>query len=400
MQADTRNPGRAAGLAAVFASTCLGLVALFMFFPLLLFTLKGRGWSDAAVGAVAATEWLGLALGTPFVAGWVRRLGLRRAFWLSGLLPFGAYLGITLTDWPALWAVLVLFGAVAGSMRWIVAEASVAELANAATRGRTVGLFGTMISLTYIAGPGLLAWVGTEGQAAVWSRWLAVAIAGVGVLAGLGMPALQSHRPADAGGPDDALAGPGAPRLGWRGIADALRQAPLLLAAGALGGFYEAGSTGVLPLYGLDLGLGPERAALLVSACGLGGVLTMAPTGLLADRWPHRRIHLLAAAAAAAASAAMVLVPAWPPLAYAVAATWGGAGGAMYTLAMADAGARGRGVALVNFTAVLVLSYTAGGTVAPLLGGLALSTAPGWGLPGLMLAVALLGWWAVWRSAE
>ncbi|MFO1336796.1 MAG: MFS transporter [Burkholderiaceae bacterium] len=391
MQTDAEGQGRTAGLVAVFASTCLGLVALFMFFPLLLFTLKARGWSDAAVGAVAATEWLGLAVGTPFVAGWVRRLGLRRAFWLSGLLPFGAYLGITLTDSPALWAVLVLVGSVAGSMRWIVAEASVAELARAATRGRTVGLFGTMISLTYIAGPGLLAWVGTEGEAAAWSRWVAVGIAGVGVLAGLGMPALHSHH--------DAAAGPGAPRLGWRGIADALRQAPLLLVAGALGGFYEAGSTGVLPLYGLDLGLGAERAALLVSACGLGGVLTMAPTGLLADRWPRRRIYLLAAAATTVASAAMALVPAWPPLAYAVAAAWGGTGGAMYTLAMADAGARGQGVALVNFTAVLVLSYTAGGTVAPLLGGLALSAAPGWGLPGLMVAVALAGWWAVRRSA-
>ena len=92
-------------------------------------------------------------------------------------------------------------------------------------------------------------------------------------------------------------------------------------------------------------------------------------------------------------------MPAWPPLAYGVAALWGGTGGAMYTLSMADAAARGQGVALVNFTAVLVLSYTAGGTVAPLLGGLALSTMPGWGLPGLMVTVALLGWVAMWRNA-
>jgi MFS family permease len=383
---------RTVALTAVFASTCLGLVALFMFFPLLLFTLKGMGWSDAWVGGVAAIEWLGLAIGTPFVAGWVRRMGLRRAFVVSGLVPFLAYLGITLTPWPALWALLILLSGIAGSMRWIVAEAAVAELANAATRGRTVGLFGTMISLTYIAGPALLAWVGTEGDAAERSRWVAVAIGGLGVLVGLGMPQMDSHR--------DAVGDASAARLGWRGIADAMRAAPLLLVAGALGGFYEAGGTGVLPLYGLALGLGTGMAALLVSACGVGGTLTMAPAGLLADRWPHRRIYLIAAASTALASAAMLLVPHWPPLAYLVAGVWGGSGGAMYTLAMADAGARGKGVTLVNFTAVLVLSYTLGGSAAPLLGGLALSVAPGWGLPVLMTAVALLGWAALWLSAE
>jgi len=391
MKFHDRGGSRLAGLAAVFAATCLGLVALFMFFPLLLFTLKGRGWPDAWVGGVAATEWLGLALGTPFVAAWVRRMGLRRAFLVSGVVPFVAYLAITLTPWPALWALLILVSGIAGSMRWIVAEASVAELAGAATRGRVVGLFGTMISLTYIAGPALLAWVGTEGDAVERSRWTAVAIGGLGVLVGLGMPQMNSHH--------DAAGAPAA-RLGWRGIADALQAAPLLLVAGALGGFYEAGGTGVLPLYGLALGLGTGMAALLVSACGVGGTLTMAPAGLLADRWSHRRVYLLAAGLLALSSLAMLLVPAWPPLAYIVAAIWGGAGGATYTLAMADAGARGTGVALVNFTAVLVLSYTLGGSVAPLLGGLALSAAPGWGLPALMVAVAVIGWVVLWHSTE
>ncbi len=382
------SPPSRAGLAAVFASTCLGLVALFMFFPLLLFTLKARGWSDAAVGGVASVEWLGLAVGAPFVSRWVRRLGLRRAFLLSGLVPFLAFLGITLTDSPALWTVLVLAGGIAGSMRWIVAEASVAEIASSASRGRTVGLFGTMISFTYIVGPALLAAVGTEGEAAQLSRWVAVAIGGLGVLVGLGMPELHSHH---ASGAD-------APRLGWHGIADALRAAPLLLVAGAIGGFYEGGVTGVLPLYGLALNLGSGPSALLVAAGGLGGVLTQAPTGWLADRWPHRRLYFAASAALGLASLAMLLVPDRPALAYVIALVWGGSGGAIYTLAMADAGSRGTGVTLVNFTAVLVLSYTAGGVVAPLLGGVALSLARQWGLPALMTAVACIGLVAIWRD--
>jgi MFS family permease len=370
------------GLVAVFASTFLGLVSLFLFFPLLLFTLKGMGWSDAQVGVVAAAEWLGLALGTPFVAGWVKRLGLRWAFMLSGLIPAAAFVLIALTPWPVLWTLLILLGGMAGSMRWIVAEASVTEMAPPERRGLVVGLFGTMLSLTYVIGPALLAWIGTEGEAAERARWTAVAIAVVGLLCALPVPALDSHRHHR---PEDLP-----PRLGLRGILDALRVAPFLLVAGAVGGFFEAGSTGVLPLYGLAVGMTAGMSALLVSAAGLGGVLTMAPVGILSDRLPMRPLRLACGVLIALASALTLLVPQWPPLGYGVAFVWGGAGGAIYTLAMVDAGRRGKGVELVNFTAVLVLSYTLGGTLAPLLGGLALSLAPGWGLSLLMTAVATL----------
>jgi MFS family permease len=373
------------GLAAIFASTFVSLTSLFLFFPLLLFTLKERGWSDFEVGLVASAEWLGLALGTPFVARWVKRLGLRQAFIVSGLLPFASFIGITLTPWPALWAVLILLGGMAGSMRWIVAEASVTQLAPDDQRGRIVGLFQTMISMTYIVGPGLLAWLGTSGSDAVLARWIAIALAGAGLVFALGVPTVATAAP-------DGLTD--APRLGLNGILDALRAAPVLMVAGALGGFFEAGGSGVLPLYGLALGMSAEKSALLLSACGLGGVLFMAPVGLLADRMPHPPLYRASTAVLVLASAAMPLVSFWQPGAFVIAFLWGGMGGVLYTLAMVDIGHRSQGVALVNFTAVLVLSYTLGGVLAPLLGGAALSLAPLWGLPLVLSAAAALGWLA------
>ncbi|HSI58085.1 MAG TPA: MFS transporter, partial [Ideonella sp.] len=182
-----------------------------------------------------------------------------------------------------------------------------------------------------------------------------------------------------------------APRLGLHGIADALRAAPGLMAAGAVGGFFEAGMSGVLPLYGLAAGFGAAMAALLVSAIGLGSTLTMLPIGELADRWSTRRVLLGCAAINLGATLLLPLVPAWPPLAAVIAFLWGGAGGALYTLSMVDIGHRHQGVALVNTTAVLVLAYTLGGMLAPALGGLALNLAPGWGLPLLLAAAAAAG---------
>jgi hypothetical protein len=80
-----------------------------------------------------------------------------------------------------------------------------------------------------------------------------------------------------------------------------------------------------------------------------------------------------------------------PWLAAPVAFVWGGAGGCLYTLAMIDIGSREQGITLVNSTAVLVMSYTLGGVLAPALGAAALQWSPTLGFPALLVGVALLG---------
>jgi hypothetical protein len=80
-----------------------------------------------------------------------------------------------------------------------------------------------------------------------------------------------------------------------------------------------------------------------------------------------------------------------PALAWPVVFLWGGAGGCLYTLAIIDIGSRETGLTLVNGTAVLVMSYTLGGVLAPALGAWALDVSTAVGFPALMLAVAALG---------
>ena len=93
------------------------------------------------------------------------------------------------------------------------------------------------------------------------------------------------------------------------------------------------------------------------------------------------------------AAALVPLVPQAPWLVWPIVFIWGGAGGSLYTMAMIDIGAREKGITLVNSTAVLVLSYTLGGVLAPVLGAAALQWAPTLGFPVLLLAVAALGVW-------
>jgi hypothetical protein len=66
---------------------------------------------------------------------------------------------------------------------------------------------------------------------------------------------------------------------------------------------------------------------------------------------------------------------------------------------MIDIGSREQGMTLVNSTAVLVLSYTLGGVLAPVLGAAALQWAPVLGFPLVLLATAGLGCWLLRRRS-
>lgn len=369
------------GLFAIFASTFFALVGYFMLVPFLLLRLKSAEVSTAVAGLFAATVWLGVFLTTPFASAVTRRLGRRPTLWLSATIPVLGSLGFLLTQNLAVWFVLMLADGMASGLRWVLAEAVVAEFSSGGRRGRNVGLFETMVGTTFVIGPAVLAWVGPAGDAALWIA--------IGCLAGgLALSALIPPLPAAADGHTA--------RVGAHGVWHALQAHPVIMLAGFVGGFFESGITSILPLYGLALGLGAAAAALLVSASGLGSALTMLPVGMLADRWAdpargRRQMMVVLAAVNLAATGLLPLVAPIGWLAWPLAFLWGGAGGSLYTLAMIDIGSREQGITLINSTAVLVMSYTLGSLAASASSGALLQWAPTVGFPLLLGGVALAG---------
>lgn len=376
------------GLFSIFGSTFLELIGYFMLLPLLLLRLKGADVSTTVAGLFAACGWAGIFLFTPYSSWVAQQLGRREALWLAAGVPAIASLGFAFTNELALWFMLQLLAGAASGLRWVLAEAVVAEFAPPGQRGRYVGFFETMVGTTFVIGPALLVWVGPTTTTALW-----VAIGFI--FAGLAWTFLVPRMPPAA----DALTS----AVGLRGVWHALVQHPIIMLAGFVGGFFESGITSILPLYGLALGLGAAASALLVAASGLGSALMMFPIGLLADRFDdaaagRRTLMVILACVTLIATVTVPLVAHIDWLAWPIVFLWGGAGGSLYTLAMIDIGSRETGVTLVNSTAVLVLTYTLGSMVASASSGALLQWSPAFGFPAVLATVAGLGCLALLRA--
>jgi len=378
------------GLIAVFGSTLFQLCGVFMLLPLLLFLLKRGELSNTVAGLFAATEWLGIFIVTPFASAITRVMGRRNALWLATITPLFTACGFLLTDQLAAWFVLLLLGAMAGGMRWVLAEAFISEFSPPQHRGLLIGAYATLIGMTMVVGPALLAWLGADDPAALR---IVIGFMAIGLVWTAFIPRLPQDHDSDTA------------RVGLVGLWHAVRANPVVMLAGFVGGFFEMGLSSVLPIYGLSLGLPAGEAALLLSLSGLGGMLCAIPAGMVADRFAspelgRRRLMVLLAVLLLISGGMVLAVAQLTTLVWAVALLWGSAGGTLYTLTMFDIGSRETGITLVNSTAVLVLTYTLGALVASSAAGLMLDWSPSVGLSVVLMTVAGGGVLAFARSAR
>ncbi|MCW5625876.1 MAG: MFS transporter [Burkholderiales bacterium] len=363
-------------IARIFVSEFLYVVPFFALTTLVTVRLAGEGVSPWLIGLFGAAGWGSILVTAPLVPKLTRAFGIARAFQWASILGCVA---IPLMLVPSLftWFIAIVLVGAAGGVRWIVAEAWIADIAPPEKLGRLIGAFETMIGGTIVCGPLLLTMTGLHG----WPPFAAATVlAAIAVAVMIGAPDPRSH--------DDA---------GTTVIANLKRvliSAPGLLLAAALGGVFEAGVTAVLPVQAVGLGTTAKIAALLVSVAGAGSLLLHYPLGWLVDRFDRRWIWRTCTGVTVIAAVALLFAPELPHVMWPAAFVFGGFGGGLYTLAMIDAGQRYSGPQLMATTAALVFAYNVGSSAGPALGGLALDAWPDRGLASLMLVLAAL---SVWR---
>ena len=354
-----------APLAGVIATVSVYAVAQGLTYPLLSFILEAQGHSPALIGLSAAMTPLGFICCAPLVPALSRRLGPGATIVASA---FAAALILALIAWTrdiGPWFALRFLLGVAVLPLYIISEVWIMTLAPPERRGRVMGVYTSVISAGFAAGPAILIMVGSEG----WPPFL-IGLAAF-ILCGLCLLAVLPHMPAVEDG-DRAAS-----------VRTFLPRAPVLLFAVFVTAVIEQASLSLLPVYGLGHGMEEARVSALIAVLIAGNVALQVPFGLAAERWSARAV-LLACAAATALGSAVIPLLIETPLIWPLMFLWGATSFGVYTAAIITLGARFAGSMLVAGNSAFALIWGVGGISGPATTGAVMNLIGPEGLPLVM----------------
>lgn len=360
---------RTIGIAVAIACVSLVGVALSLSIPLLTFAMERRGISGTMIGLNTAMGGFATLAVAPGIARAAGVLGVRPL--LIGALVLG---GATILGFAVVgpfWAWFPLrfaFGA-ALAVLFVLSEFWINAFAPERSRGFVMGVYATSLSVGFAAGPAILAMTGAEGLApyAVCAALYGAAALPVLLARGLA-PTLE--QPAEG-----------------RGVVYFILIAPIATVGAFVFGAVETGGFAFLPLFGADIGLRPEHAALLVSMMAIGNIVSQIPIGLVSDRVDRRGLILVLSAASLVCSVGIPLSSGSTTALFVLVSIWGGFVGGLYTVALAHLGARFSGVDLATANAAFVTMYSVGLMAGPPALGLGYDL---WRPHGAFVAIALI----------
>ncbi|MGD9512099.1 MAG: MFS transporter [Geminicoccaceae bacterium] len=316
--------------------------------PLLSLALERAGVSSFAIGLNTAAGGCGIFLVAPFVDWFVRRLGVVGCFRLGLLVAALCMLLFPLRVDPWLWFGLRLLLGSMGSLMFVLSEASVNALAPDASRGQVLGVYATLFSLGFVAGPLVLALAGSDG----WTPFVLASGMFLLCLWPSGLLAPVQDRLAHGEGER-------------RGLSGVWRAAPLALGGVFVYALLEATQFALLPVYALAQGMSEGMAAAALSIWLSGNILFQYPLGWLADRTSRRAVMLGCTVLAFLGQSLLHGVVTMPALLWPLLVALGGLMGGLYTMSLALIGERFRGSDLTAANTAFVMTFQLGTIVGP-----------------------------------
>lgn len=359
-----------AAIAGVIATVSVFAIAQGLTYPLLSFILHRQGVSPAMIGLSAAMTPIGFIVSSPMVPMLAGRFGAgRTALTCAALSALTLFLvGWTHNVYP--WFLLRFLLGVVTNPLYILSETWVIALAPPARRGRIMGIYATVISMGFAAGPLCLLAVGTEG----WPPF-AVGI-GAFVVCGACLASVLVRLPKADTGESHVSVWAFMP-LAW------LLLFTVVVAAG-----FEQTVLALLPVYGVRYGISAFDMSALLTVLIAGNIAMQVPLGLLAERFSARLVRF-ACICFTVLGCALLPVLIETPLIWPCLFFWGAASYGIYTMCIVELGERFTGKTMVAGNAAFALMWGVGGIAMPPLSGAAMDLLGARGLP-LMLGLVCL----------
>ena len=335
-------------ISAAIASISVVGIAIGLGIPLLSVILESRGYSSSMIGLNTAVAGIASIAAAPLATPIAMRFGVvwtMLAMILAGAVAFvGFYFAQSFWMWFPLRAVLHF----ALTVLFILSEFWISTCAPPHRRGLVLGIYATVLSLGFAAGPWLFSQIGSTGFLPFGLTFAFVMIAAIPVLLARG----ESPRIVSEGGKGGFF------RYIW--------IVPTATAAVLVFGAVETGGFALFPIYGQRIGYTEGEAALLLTMIGLGNFLLQIPIGMLSDRIGDRRILLLICALVGlGGTLAMPLLTVNWHLMAGMLFIWGGVVAALYTVGLAHLGAQLSGRDLASANAAFIFCYGLGMILGP-----------------------------------
>ena len=373
-----------AAIAGVIATVSVFAIAQGLSYPLLSFILQRQGVSPGMIGLSAAMTPIGFIVSSPLIPSLARRFGAGRTAVTCAAL---SALLLALIGWTQdlyAWFLLRFLIGVSTNPLYVISEVWMIALAPPARRGRIMGIYTTIISAGFAAGPLCLIFVGTEG----WPPFL-VGIAAF-VICGACLMAVLPRLPDMNGGGGHSVSVFGFVPLAW-----------LLLFAVIVAAGFEQGVLALLPVYGTSRGIGESAMSALLAVMIAGNIALQVPLGLLAERLSARVVRL-ACVSLTVIGCAMLPWLVDTPLVWPFIFVWGAVSYGIYTMTIIELGEKFTGQMLVAGNAAFAMMWGVGGIAVPPAAGVAMDVLGAPGLPltlgAMCLALAVLSILR-WRDA-
>lgn len=337
-----------AALAAVGAcDIAFGLTLQLM--PLL---MEREGWPAWAIGLNVAMGPIGILIAGPFLPKLLGNVGTRRAaFALVGILVLSLAAISVSPIW--MWFPLRFVFGLATSALFTISETWVLSFATNANRGRVMGLYSSLLAVSFAVGPLILPWTGLDGFLP-WGIGIACILISVLPLAFVTVEDGSFRETEGAGGFFAFIA-----------------KAPMLLFAVAAATLFDNVLISFFTIYGIRSGLELHTASWILGTGIIGNVVMFYPIGWLADHWSRKGVMLVTAGATVLLSLSLMFVIThwlvWPVMVLLTASAFG-----VYVVALATLGDRFNGPDLIAGAAAIAAMWGVGGLVGPPIAGVAI----------------------------
>lgn len=370
-------------IAALSAMVAINQVGTGILFALIPVKLAADGYPASAAGIISTAFSIGFITGCLIAPRIILALGSNRA--PVALALFNA--SLALLHWmfpgPWTWALLRGIAGLSTASYFVLVESWLAEQSTQANRGIVFGIYMVMNRAAFAFGQILLALANPADL-----TWLFLFAAVAYLLAPLA-------RPRGAHGPPPMTP----PSL--QSYFDLPRHAPAAAAGALMHGLVFTAGPGLLPKWGVDVGVTVSTIAMALFALQMGGLILQLPISFASDKLDRRIIMAFSAIMTAAAALLIsTLEPGQGALWFLAILVFGGFSSSLYSLSAAHANDLAGPERRVAWVSSLMLIWGTGSAIGPMAASLLMDWRGSQMLWTYAMVVSLAGaLFLMWRKA-